>query len=388
MEVPITENTPDIADGVYHIAAQCCEVATLYWADQNGILPHWTPLARLPLGEDGRGEFRCTGQRAIPAEATHLLALAEGEAGTQQTLLPLPNRPPRPQTEASLRVIAMSDLHLSRKPWQVRRALHLAKDADLLLLAGDMTNDGKPSQMQAIRRFIEEILPDAPVLDVAGNHDYPIAPLPRIPEGTGDYAALQAWLLERTEGFGFAVTADPSGAYAVRMGDTEIIGLNAVSHWRRFVFHDGLQLQWLEAHLAESTADRHIILCHAPLLSRNPKRRSEAVKPSLSRDDQLQQIIDRHRNILFLSGHTHVSLNSPVGCVEYDRERRNIFLNDGSIRPTTLLTDEPLVPDEFVSGNAVELLLTPEQTVITGICIGDGRRIARGHYIFSTPSGG
>ena len=386
MEITITENTPGIADGTYHISVQSCEVVTLYWADQNGILSHWTPLARLPLGEDGCGSFRCTGQRAIPAEATHLFALAEGTAGTQQALVPLSDRTRILQTEAPMRVIAMSDLHLSRKPWQVRRALHLAKGADLLLLAGDMTNDGKPSQMQAIRRFIEEILPDTPVLAVAGNHDYPLAPLPRIPEGTDEYAALQAWLLARIEAFGFAVTAHLSGAYAVRMGDTEIIGLNAVSHWRRFVFQDGLQLQWLENRLADSTARRHIILCHAPLLSRNPKRKAEIVKPYLSRDDQLQQIIDRHRNILFLSGHTHVSLNSPVGCVEYDKARHNIFLNDGSIRPTTLLNDEPLVPDEFVSGNAVELLLSPEQTMITGICIGDGRRIARGHYLFTTPS--
>ena len=36
-------------------------------------------------------------------------------------------------------------------------------------------------------------------------------------------------------------------------------------HWRRFVFREGAQLRWLAAHLEQSHAKWHIILCHAPL---------------------------------------------------------------------------------------------------------------------------
>ena len=41
-----------------------------------------------------------------------------------------------------MKFLVMSDLHLSKKPWQVRKALNMGKDADAALLAGDLTNDG------------------------------------------------------------------------------------------------------------------------------------------------------------------------------------------------------------------------------------------------------
>ena len=41
-----------------------------------------------------------------------------------------------------MKFIVMSDLHLSKKPWQVRKALNMGKGADAVLLAGDLTNDG------------------------------------------------------------------------------------------------------------------------------------------------------------------------------------------------------------------------------------------------------
>lgn len=78
--------------------------------------------------------------------------------------------------------------------------------------------------------------------------------------------------------------------------------------------------------------------CHAPLLAHNPKRSD--TKPYLSRDEHLQKIMDAHGNILFISGHTHISMESPVNCVEHDEARNNIYINDGSVRPTTLLTED------------------------------------------------
>ncbi len=91
----------------------------------------------------------------------------------------------------------MSDLHLSKKPWPVRRALKLGAGADVVLLVGDLVNDGTPEQMELMHRCIEEALPDTPVLSVAGNHDYPRRPNATIRQGICDYPALQDWLLDR-----------------------------------------------------------------------------------------------------------------------------------------------------------------------------------------------
>lgn len=269
-----------------------------------------------------------------------------------------------------VKIVAMSDLHLSKKPWQVRKAFTMAKNADLVLLAGDLTNDGTPEQMALMHQCIAEVLPDTPVLAVAGNHDYPHQPSPMIREGICDYEALQDWLLNRQP---HPYILDDSGAWVVRIGEIEIIGLNCVWHWRRFKFKDGAQLKWLEHHLANSDATWHIVLCHAPLLAHNPKRSD--TKPYLSRDDHLQRIIDAHKSIIFISGHTHVSMESPTDCVEHDKARNNIYINDGSIRPTTLLTAEGLPEAEPAEGNVVELLIENDRIKINFVSTKTGQRI-------------
>lgn len=270
-----------------------------------------------------------------------------------------------------MRLLVMSDLHLSKKPWQVRKALKMGEDSDAILLVGDLTNDGSPEQMALMRQSIAEALPGIPVLAVPGNHDYPHFPSSMIREGFCDFEALQDWLLVRQP---YPYVLDESGAWVVRMGEIEIIGLSCVWHWRRFKFKDGAQLNWLEKHLNTSNARWHIILCHAPLLAHNPKRSD--TKPYLSRDERLQSILDSYRNIVFISGHTHVSMESPLDCVEHDTARNNIYINDGSIRPTTRLTADGLPEAEPADGNVVELLIEDSQITIsaistkTGQCLG------------------
>ena len=123
-----------------------------------------------------------------------------------------------------------------------------------------------------------------------------------------------------------------AGGYRAVFRDTEIFGLNAVSHWRRFTFSEGKQLDWLKRQLGKD-ARRRIVLCHAPLIRHNPLRNASDA-PYLARDAQLQQIVDDAGKVLFLSGHTHVSLNEGRGCVEYDDVHSNLYLNDSSVTPT------------------------------------------------------
>ena len=283
-----------------------------------------------------------------------------------------------------MRFVIMSDLHLSKQPWQVRKALRMGAGADGVLLAGDLTNDGTPVQMALMRQCIADCLPDTPVFTVAGNHDYPHQPSPMIREGMYDYPALQDWLLKRQP---YPYELDDSGAYAVRVGDVEIIGLNCIWHWRRFKFPENAQLEWLLFHLLESKAKRHIILCHAPLRLHQPDP-PENGACYLSRDSVLQRIIDVERTeVIFLSGHTHDSMNCHAGCVEM-AERNHLYINAGSIRPTTLKPDEPLQPGYWTDGNVVELLIGEDQTTVTGISMKTGQRIARGYYSFSKETSG
>lgn len=380
MTMTIRQTNPPTADGIYTVKANGSIAASLYWANKNGKLPDWTAFAYLPIQPNGVGEFVFRGGRAIPKEATHVYAEAVHPdfVTREEILVPIPHLPEVHITEPTLRFGVLTDLHLSAKPWAVRKALMTASTADCILLTGDMTNDGTPEQMAKFYQCITDIMPDKPVFVVTGNHDFPHDPIPQVLDGVCDYYTLQDTLLRNAEQLGWKVEQDISGAYAAVQGGTEIIGLNAASHWRRFVFRDGEQLVWLERHLENSTAKRHILLCHAPLLKHIPMR-SSATQPYLSRDKELQRIVDKRRNIIFLSGHTHLSVNSLNGCVEQD-EQGNIHINAGSIRPTTLKPEESLQPEVWTDGNGIELNIYSGFVEITGVSVNNEKQISRCHY--------
>jgi Icc-related predicted phosphoesterase len=71
-----------------------------------------------------------------------------------------------------IRVAAIGDLHVdsaNARAW--RRALTpCSRDADLLLLAGDLTETGTPAQARRLASALEPI--EIPIVAVLGNHDY------------------------------------------------------------------------------------------------------------------------------------------------------------------------------------------------------------------------
>jgi len=382
MVLTIEQRISDCADGNYHLKAPGYIAASLHWAEENGALADWQPFAYFPITPNGVGSFSYTGGRAIPADATHVLARAVSAdfEDVKEILAPIPKLAEKNVMSAQ-RLMVMTDLHLSSKPWQIRKALSMADGYDAVLITGDMTNDGTQAQLERFWDIVLELVPDIPVFTVAGNHDYPKAPLPFVSDGICEYPYLQRVLLDRAEGKGCEVYRDDSGAYAAVMDETAIIGLNAATHWRRFRFPENAQLDFLTQYLHNSTAKQHLILCHAPLANHRPyKEKGET--PYLSRDKQLQQILEESgKPFVFLSGHTHVSMNSSCGCVDRD-DCGNVYINAGSIRPTTLKPDNPLQPEGWTEGNVVELLIDEQKIVVTGISMKTGQRIARGHYSF------
>lgn len=78
--------------------------------------------------------------------------------------------------------------------------------------------------------------------------------------------------------------------------------------------------------------------------------------------------MDAHKNIIFISGHTHISMEND-GCVEYDMERGNIYINDGSIRPTTVLKEDEKEGFKNRDGNLVELELSEDQITVSGVSL-------------------
>lgn len=381
------------ADGVYQIHAPGYILAELFWADSDGnALPGWTPFAYIPL-ISGRGSFIYPNGRAVPDGASAVLCRAVsddcGQSAECLQCLPAAAAEGKEPAGTGYCFVAASDLHISNKSAPFAQLYDFSIGSDGLLLAGDTVNDGTGQQFEFMKNCVldnwKRIGIFLPIYTAAGNHDMPLKPLPSSgQEGGGGYPAFQDWLRKRAESAGFRWNQDACGAYAAPVGeDMEIIGLQCVSHFRRFVFRDGLQLQWLEKHLDETEHLKwHIILCHAPLLKHNPQRRQGKDAPYLSRDDRLQSILDSHHNIIFISGHTHFSLNNLSGCVEWEASRENLYLNVGSIRKTTMNVNEPLVPNAWTEGSAVRLNITDSEVEITTVSLYTGNKQARGYYCF------
>lgn len=387
MKLSVRFDRPGLADGTFSVQAKGYVMAALRWANAEGPLEGWTVIGYVPLDAFGNGQFCLGGGRAVPPEATHVAAelVAPDFCRRELLLCGIPGECRTPPMEPGFTFAVMSDLHLTNGDGRIRRALRLAKACGCVLMAGDLTNDGLPGQFERLRMCIEEEMPGVPVLAVAGNHDYPQRPLPLIDSGVDSWPAMQRWLLERARALGVDCAEYDCGAWSARVGGVSIAGLNAVSHWRRFVFPDGEQTDWLEAFLKDK--DRSIVLCHAPLLRHNPVRRvGEA--PYLSRDGRIGQIVDGARNVIFISGHTHISINELPGCVDSDAQNGNIYINDSSVTATALRTPESPADWKWLDGAVLELAISARSAQLCARGVSHGERYPRGMYRWNPENGG
>lgn len=383
MRIRVKFRKTGFADCDISIKAKGFLAASFYWATEAGPLQGWSSFAVVPIEPSGNVNFRYYGKRAIPPGATHIYGkcisadfIIVEEAFAE---IPVLFRTDVYDEQPSETFSMMSDLHLSAKPGKISRVLRSA-DSNIILIPGDLTNDGFTEQFDAFKQCIEESGAEKLVLSVTGNHDQLCHPDLDTLETYEGYNSFQKHLLNRASRLGYQVIMDASGAYSIQIGNIDIIGLQCVTYYRKFMFHEGIQLKWLEKHLNEKTnAGWHIIMCHAPLISHNPQRTTGGAY--LSRDDELQRIIDKHQNIIFLSGHTHVSPNGTRGNVEYDPERQNLYIDDGSINPTEL-KGEALMPTEWKDGVIMELAIYTDRLEIMTKSIHSGIYYPRGYYRF------
>lgn len=157
--------------------------------------------------------------------------------------------------------------------------------------------------------------------------------------------------------------------------------MQCVISGRKFLFPEERQLDWLEKRLgAQKDAQRHLILCHAPLLAHNPNRSDG--QPYLDRNRRLQAIVDETGNILFLSGHTHISPNVTGGSAEWDARRSNLYLNCGSVVDTATEGDNGLMAADWKDGCISEMSISERLIEIDTRSVTSGKHFPRGYYRF------
>lgn len=194
---------------------------------------------------------------------------------------------PPEQTEAWEPLPGEPDLHLlavgdmgdsgsqAEAVAEMATRIHDTGPVDTLLLLGDnVYPDGDPTRIpETVLAPYAEVLDDAELLAVVGNHD--------VLGGRGE---------EHMEALG-----QPGTRWAVEQGDTIIVGLDS----NELLTNGSDQVEWLERTLEDTEATWRIVAVHHPPYSAGYQGSSLEVR------EKIGPILERHGVQLVLSGHDH-----------------------------------------------------------------------------------
>jgi Icc-related predicted phosphoesterase len=209
-----------------------------------------------------------------------------------------------------IRVAAAGDLHVGVDSVGRLRPLlaGLHRDADLFLMAGDLTHRGRPEEAKVLAAELEGL--GVPAVAVLGNHDYHSDEqdaVTRVLEDAGipvlEGTAVVVQVGDRrvgvagTKGFGGGF----AGASGSDFGEPEM---------KAFVRHTRKLARGLERALAALRADRRIALLHYAPVAETLAGEPREIYPFLG-SYLLAEAVDRSGADLVLHGHAH--RGSPSG---------------------------------------------------------------------------
>ena len=199
-----------------------------------------------------------------------------------------------------MRIAATADLHFTpANHAAVRDQLSRARDeADVLVLAGDLTNFGQPAEMEPLLNALVRLR--VPTIAVLGNHDYESGKeqeLARMMTAEG-IKVLDGSAYER-DGVGFAGTKGFVGGFG--RGVLTAFGEPEIKTFVRASIDEALKLERGMAQLR--TAKRVVILHYSPIVATVQGEAAE-IFPFLG-TSRLAEVIDRHGANLVVHGHAH-----------------------------------------------------------------------------------
>jgi Icc-related predicted phosphoesterase len=199
-----------------------------------------------------------------------------------------------------MRIAATADLHFTAQRYTaLRDELSKVRDeADLLILAGDLTNYGQPSEMEPLINAIIRLR--VPVVAVLGNHDFECGKeqeLIRMMTAEG-IKVLDGSAYER-DGVGFAGTKGFLGGFGrgvlTAFGEPEI---------KSFVRASVDEAMKLERAMSQLRTNRRVVVLHySPILATVQGEPAE-IYPFLG-CSRLGEVVDRHGADFVVHGHAH-----------------------------------------------------------------------------------
>ncbi|MGE0405778.1 MAG: metallophosphoesterase [Candidatus Korobacteraceae bacterium] len=199
-----------------------------------------------------------------------------------------------------MRIAAVGDFHFSPPIYEkVRERMERVRDeADVLVLAGDLTNYGSVEEMESLLAALVRLR--IPTVAVLGNHDYESGQegeLMRMMSAEG-IKVLDGTGYER-DGVGFAGTKGFIGGFG--RGVLTAFGERDVKAIVQAAIDEGLKL---ERALAQLRAEKRVVVLHYAPIQATVVGEPPEIFPYLG-TSRLAEVVDRHGANLVVHGHAH-----------------------------------------------------------------------------------
>jgi len=199
-----------------------------------------------------------------------------------------------------MRIAATADLHFApANQVLLRDQLSKARDeADVLVLAGDLTNYGQPSEMEPLLNALVRLR--VPTIAVLGNHDYECGKeheLMRMMTAEG-IKVLDGSAYER-DGVGFAGTKGFVGGFG--RGVLTAFGEAEVKSFVRASIDEALKL---ERGISQLRTKKRVVVLHYSPIAATVRGEDPEIMPFLG-TSRMAEVIDRHGADLVVHGHAH-----------------------------------------------------------------------------------
>lgn len=199
-----------------------------------------------------------------------------------------------------MRIAATADLHFSPAR---HNALHdqlsrVREEADVLVLAGDLTNYGTTQEMDPLLNVV--VRSRVPTIAVLGNHDYESnkqADLIHMMESAG-IKVLDGTAYER-DGVGFAGTKGFIGGFG--RGVLTAFGEPEIKVFVQASIDEALKL---ERAMAQLRTQKRVVVLHYSPIAATVQGEAPEIFPFLG-TTRLAEVVDRHGADLVVHGHAH-----------------------------------------------------------------------------------
>jgi uncharacterized protein len=199
-----------------------------------------------------------------------------------------------------MRIAATADLHFSPQSYarlkdQFER---VRDDADVLVLAGDLTNYGQPSEMEPLLNVLVRLR--VPTVVVLGNHDYECGKEQELGKVLVDAGIklLDGSAYER-DGVGFAGTKGFVGGFG--RGVLTAFGEREIKDFVRAGVDEALKL---ERAMSQLRASKRVVVLHYSPIVDTVQGEAPEIFPFMG-TSRLAEVVDRHGADLVVHGHAH-----------------------------------------------------------------------------------